>query len=232
MKTATYVCAAAVIIFSAPNSNAQTASVPDVVKTASAFEWTTPNANRLKALFQDKAAVAALENQTLDADDRALSTNSIGEYEILDLNNDGHLELLCTVDASGRTFYTALVAFSEQNGKIARSDVSTNGANFVNFGGSISDLHHDGMKEILVPHLLGMYRGAELVAELPDVYQFHHGRLVRVSEQFSDYYTKRLLPHLMGTFDAVAKEPRSVSRQKQKAVIQQEINAIKSAYGE
>ena len=144
---------------------------------------------------------------------------------IVDLNNDGQLELLCTADVTGRAFYTGLTVFSQQKGKIVRFDVSTNGANFVHLRFSLPDLNHDGRREILVPDLLGPYNGGDPAVILPDIYKFESGKLVKANEEFSSFYTKFLLPHLKGQL-------MNATSDKEIAVVKEEISIIQRNYGE
>jgi hypothetical protein len=99
-------------------------------------------------------------------------------------------------------------------------------------------LGHDGQLEILLPQLLGAYAGADPVAELPDVYRFEQGRLVKANRQYAAYYTKTLLPQLRAKLDGYIRQPPSSKdaieskRQKWIAVTQQEIDALEKAFPE
>jgi len=223
MKTPTLLCAT-LLFFSTTAKCAQTSSA--VVTAANAIEWTAESANKLRAVFHDAVAVTAFYNQTLAPEDAADSnTSAVGEYLIVDLNNDGQLELLCTTDVTGRAFYTELTVFSQQKRKIVRFDVSTHGANFVHLGASLADLNHDGRKEILVPDLLGPYNGGGPAVILPDIYKLENGKLVKANEKFATYYTTVLLPHLEGKL-------RNASDEKDIAVTKEEIRVIKKNYSE
>ena len=148
MQTPTLLCAV-LLFLSTTASDAQNSSA--VIDAASAIGWTTENAAKLKAVFHDTNTVTALYNQTFSPGTvGALNPQAVGEYLIVDLSNDGQLELLCTADASGRAFYTDLTVFSQQKGKIVRFDVSTHGANFVHLSSGLADLNHDGKREMLV----------------------------------------------------------------------------------
>jgi hypothetical protein len=223
MQTPTLLCAV-LLFLSTTASDAQNSSA--VIDAASAIGWTTENAAKLKAVFHDTNTVTALYNQTFSPGTvGALNPQAVGEYLIVDLSNDGQLELLCTADASGRAFYTDLTVFSQQKGKIVRFDVSTHGANFVHLSSGLADLNHDGKREILVPDLLGPYNGGDPAVILPDIYRFHDGKLVKANEEFSSYYTQFLLPHLKGKLS-------NSTDAKEIAVTKEEINIIQGIYGE
>lgn len=224
MTTVPWACAVTGLLsLSAEASFAQTGSV---VKEASAIGWTAENGAKLKALFHDANSAGVFYNQTLAPEDRdASDSQAIGDYLIVDLNNDGQLELLCTADVTGRAFYTTLTVFSRKKGKVVRSDVSTHGANFVQLGSSVADLRHDGRREILVPDLLGPYNGGDPAVILPDIYRFENGKLVKANAEFSSYYTKVVLPHLKGRLS-------NSTNDKEIAVTKEEINIIQNHYGQ
>jgi hypothetical protein len=223
LKTINLLCAL-LLLWSPAATYAQNASA--VVSAASAIGWTAENAAKLKAVFHDTNAVAAFYNRTLAPEDQdPADPQAIGEYLIVALNNDNQLELLCTADVTGRAFYTGLTVFSQQKGKIARFDVSTNGANFVHLDSSLADLGHNGRREILVPDLLGPYNGADPAVILPDICRFANGKLVKANKEFSNYYTKFLLPHLKGKLS-------NATDDKEIAVTKEEISIIQSNYGE
>ena len=230
MKTTGRISAVVLMSFGAWTLHAQTSSI---VKEASAIEWTVANLSKLHAIFPGVKEVADFENQTLAPDDRDdLDPQKVGEFLIVDLNNDGHLELICSVDVTDRAFYTDVVVFSQRRGQIVRTDTSTRGANMVDLGSRIVDLKHDGRKEILVPQLLGQYAGADPAAQLPAIYKFDHGQLVKASREFPDYYNRLLLPQLKAKLESLFNEPRSTTREKWIAVILQEIAIINYAFGE
>ena len=160
---------------------------------AASFNWTVSNGGRLHAIFNDNSAVARFVNAELGSGDVAAS---VGEFSLVGLTAESRLELICTIDYSGRGFFTHLMAFSERDGKIAISDISTNGANITDLKSRIVDLNHDGRYEILVPRLLEQYAGASPVATFIDVYTLNQGRLIESDQHFRGYYADTLLPRL------------------------------------
>jgi hypothetical protein len=95
----------------------------------------------------------------------------------------------------------------------------------VHLDSSLADLGHNGRREILVPDLLGPYNGADPAVILPDIYRFANGKLVKANKEFSNYYTKFLLPHLKGKLS-------NATDDKEIAVTKEEISIIQSNYGE
>jgi hypothetical protein len=199
--------------------------------TADTIEWTASNAERLKAMFPNAAAVAALDRRTAPSDHDADSDN-IGDFRVVNLNNDGNLQVVCLVDVTGRAWYTEVIIFSQHSGKIVRSIISTGGANIGSLDRRLVELHHDGQKQLLLPRWLGPYKGAQPLATFTDVYRFDGQRALRVNQEFSDYYRKTELPRLHSELDALTKSAGAgesaveAARQKQMAAIQQEIDEI------
>ena len=223
------VCTGSLLAVGALNANAAATSVADAAR---AVAWNQSNSRRLYEIFHDSQAVAEFVNETLPAADQGLEPLYVGEYRIVDLNNDGHLQLACTVDVTGRAFYTGLVVFSQQNGRIVRSDTSTgDGANLIDLGNSIVDINHDGRKEILVPRLLGPYTGSRPVGQVVDVYKFMGGQMVKADQEFSGYYRDTLLPHLRSKLANLMRHPErsgtaETARQDKMSVVQKEIGAV------
>jgi hypothetical protein len=198
---------------------------------AGAFEWTGANAGRLGALFHSTHAVGALERQTLPPGENNDFVRDIGEYAIVDLNNDGHLELVCTVDASGHARFTNLVVFWQQDGQIKRAQMQSDGASISELNTRLVDLKHDGRKEILIPHLLAAYAGSDPVGEIPEVYKFDHGELTNVDREFTAYYRHELLPQVKAHLERTLAEPASPEQQKWVQALRREIDAIEHIYG-
>ncbi|MGB6603627.1 MAG: VCBS repeat-containing protein [Steroidobacteraceae bacterium] len=222
-------CAGGLLAVGALNANAAASSL---AAAAGAIAWTPANSHRLYEIFHNNQTVAEFVNETLPTEDQGLEPLSVGEYRIIDLNNDGHLQLVCTVDVTGRAFYTGLVVFSQQNGRIVRSDTSTgNGANLNDLGSSIVDINHDGRKEILVPRLLGPYSGSRPVGRVVDVFKVRNGQMVKANQEFSGYYRDTLLPQLKSKLDSLIQHPERSSnaetaRQEKMSVVQKEIDAV------
>jgi hypothetical protein len=202
-----------------------------ILEDAGAFEWTDDNLGRLDALLHNVRAVGALERQTLPRSESSDSVRDIGDFSIVDLNKDGHVELVCTVDPSGHALYTHLVVLSQQNGQIARADLQSDGASITELGSRLVDLGHNGVKEILIPHLLAAYAGSDPVGEIPDIYKFDHGELVNVDRQFSAYYRHELLPQAQAHLAQVLAQPASPEQQKWAQALRREIDAIEQQYG-
>ena len=221
-----------VSVLAASATPALLAATSPVTGAVDTIEWKASNAERLKAMFPNAAAVAALDRRTAPSDYDADSDN-IGDFRVVNLNNDGNLQVVCLVDVTGRAWYTEVIIFSQHSGTIVRSTISTGGANISSLDKRLVDLRHDGQKELLLPRWLGPYKGAaQPLATFTDVYRFDGQRALRVNQEFSDYYRKTELPRLHSELDALMKlagagEPAvEAARQEQRAAIQQEIDEI------
>jgi len=208
-----------------------------IVTTANAIEWTSPNIDRLKTLFNNADAVAALDKATAPQDYEA-DMDNIGDFRIVDLSNDGHLELVGLVDVTGRRWYTSLVIFSQQGSKIVRSVISTGGANIGSLDNRLVGLRPDGQKQLLIPRWLGRYEGAsQPIAMFTDIYRFDSRELVRANDEFPEYYSTIALPKLRAKLDELEKQPNpgdmaaETVRQKKIAALQQEMDEIHRTIG-
>jgi hypothetical protein len=209
--------------FIATLSNAQDPTLAGI----EAIEWVDSSSAQLKALLSNTDVVSKLANQLGPPEDfREAVPEYVGEFRV-----DGQLELVCTTDVSGRAFYTTLVVIFQQRGRLARAAVSTHGANMLNLGSRIVDLNHDGRKEVIVPQLMEEYQGYRSVAELPDIYRFEHGALVKANLEFRAYYRETLIPQLKQKLKALQNEPKTDDQQHRVDVIRREIAAAESLYG-
>jgi hypothetical protein len=214
--------------FIATLSNAQDPTLAGV----EAIEWVDSSSAQLKALLSNTDVVSKLANQLGPPEDfREAVPEYVGEFRVVDLNDDGQLELVCTTDVSGRAFYTTLVVIFQQRGRLARAAVSTHGAKMLKLGSRIVYLNHDGRKEVIVPQLMEEYQGYRSVAELPDIYRFEHGALVKANLEFRAYYRETLIPQLKQKLNALQNEPKTDDQQHRVDVIRREIAAAESLYG-
>jgi hypothetical protein len=163
--------------------------------------WDIQNLETLKTLFPDKASVQAFLYQ-LDPD-IALTKMTVGEYELCDLTNDGKIELLATLDSSGRGFYNTLYVVHNVNGVLRTFKMGDHPS--IELKASIVDLHHNGLKEILIPRLLDIPEfGTDPAPIVNDVYTWDGIRYSKVNSAFKDYY-RNLLPHLKSEHEAIVK---------------------------
>jgi hypothetical protein len=163
---------------------AQAASIADT-------SWDTRNTDALSA-FQ-KADVAQLFT---DVTGFALPVKStdIGEFTWADLQGNGRMELVATMDVNGRAFFNALFIFwRDSSGKVTTREID--GWMISNLHVVIRDLNGDGRDELIVPTVLVQYNTAETTT-WPMVYRLEKGKYIEASREFSAFYDNEVLPKL------------------------------------
>jgi len=116
----------------------------------------------------------------------------IGDYDFIDLNNDGSYELVFTDDMSGRGFYAIkVVQRIEQGYKI---HYGIGGFNEAEISDIVVDLNKDGIKEILVLEPIEEeVRGFGNITFWTAIYNWDGEKLIRVDEKFPEYYQNILI---------------------------------------
>lgn len=173
-----------------------------IVAQAAALSWSSKAAGPLRQLLSKREAAQAFLNYLYGYDEFEFKGTTgkyapahLGDYRLIDLNNDGRLELLATADFTGRAFYETLAVFTNKNGQIQSTDLTDRWA-INDLDAAITDLDHDGRKELLLDREPNEYRGTETIPGLTDIYHYDGSRLIQVDRQFKDYYRKDLLPRL------------------------------------
>lgn len=116
---------------------------------------------------------------------------TLGDYRILDLDNDGRADLIATVDYSGRRFFNHLLVLHDDGERLTVQVVDA--WNIESLDGAVQDLDGDGRVEILLRQSLSPYLGAKPMAGWTAVFRFEGGHLVDQSERFPQFYDKRIL---------------------------------------
>jgi hypothetical protein len=196
-----------------------------ITEHAQRMPWTTDHSVAMRKLFINTAAVQDFVNHFVGSE---AVPAKVGEYRLVDMNGDGQLELMVTIDYSGRNFYTNIVLFSKHDGRIAFTQVSSEGANIDNLDSHIVDIDHDGHKELLVPRLLSPYQGAEPTAMFTDIYTYQDGHLVQSDKRFVNYYLNHRLPQLQARMTQLRNghATSGAASQKLQEALQKEIDAI------
>ncbi len=194
--------------------------------------WTAQNMDALKQIFSDKAGVEVFIRQMYG--DVEVEPN-VGDYTVIDLNGDGDVELVATLDFSGRAFYTTLMVVHQVNERFKSCEVSSGGANIGDLKSRIVDLRHNGTKQILVPRLLSPYAGASPTPVVTDVYKWSRNGCQRANAEFKDYYSNTVLPRLTAALIALSQGPNSASPAtvaKLKDKYQKEIDEVQKIIGQ
>ena len=172
---------------------------------AEKLSWDKQHIGALKALFLNVPSVETFLKEfkpflaTLEA--------HVGEYEITDLNNNGKLELLATIDVSGREIYSAVYVVQKVNNKLRISELHASGigtsSSIGNLKSCIVDLNGDGVKEFIMPRMLAFPEyGTDPCPIIMDVYDLDGTEFRKANASFKNYY-RSLLPGLKSELEAI-----------------------------
>jgi hypothetical protein len=117
---------------------------------------------------------------------------TLGDYRLLDLDNDGRTDLIATVDYSGRRFFNHLLVLHDDGERFTVQVVDA--WNVESLNGTVQDLDGDGRVEILLRQSLTPYLGASPTAGWTAVFRFEGDQLVDQSARFPQFYDTRILP--------------------------------------
>jgi hypothetical protein len=204
----------------------------NLLDEARKLSWDTRNVEAIKTLFSNKTSIETFlkEAKPVLADIGA----SVGEYEITDLDNDGRLELVVTIDFTGRAIYNTIDIVQKVNDVFQTSSIWAPGINILDLRSRIVDLNHDRLKEILVPRLLAYPQfGTDPRPIINDVYEWDGAGYSKANVYFKDYY-RSLLPRLKSELEAV-RQGRKLDVPEHKALLEkkyereiEEVNKILS----
>lgn len=189
----------------------------DILTSLQSIGWVEENRSDLEGLLSDQDTATAFM-VALYGDVVVLP--NVGGYLFIDLEGDNGLELVATIDYSGRGFY-ASVAIVYQNGhRLDYQELGGHGGNITNLRNSIDDLDGDGDLEITVPRLLEPYEGVEPVPIFIDVYHWNGSQyIVGDPLQYEDFYRNRVLPRIEENLDALSVDSGSVGADMRAALI-------------
>src|SRR5260370_14117975 len=126
----------------------------------------------------------------------ALAPITVADFTFADLDADGQLELLPSVDFSGRQLFNTFVIVRRQSNNFEVQQIETLGVQALQ--GTYADLKGDGREELLVPTALTPYLGAATPqATWTAIYGWNGLLLVDASSQFTAYYQSMILPSLL-----------------------------------
>ena len=159
-------------------------------------------------------ASVAWTNQQIGAFLDAVTASSVpatvADFRLSDLDSDGQLELLATVDYSGRQLFNTVVVVRRPVTGFTVQQIET--LEVQQLQGNVTDLNNDARQELLLPKAITPYLGVTgPQAKWTAIYGWSGPLLVDVSAQFSPYYQATILPALKQVLDnLLATAPGSI----------------------
>ena len=175
-----------------------TLALPSYATAASmvSSSWDKGNLDSLKMF--GRADVAQLLTDVtgfaLHADCACVKPQDIGDFTWADLQGDGTLELVATMDVNGREFFNTLIIFRRDPASKVTAE-KLEGWMIPDLQDVIRDLNRNGQDEFIIPTVLESFSTADTIT-WPAVYRLEKGKYVEASRDFSGYYDSDVLPHL------------------------------------
>ncbi len=130
-----------------------------------------------------------------------IKSTDIGEFTWADLQGDGRLELVATMDVNGRAFFNALfVLWREPSGKVTSQELDGWTIRDLqkvirDLQKVIRDLNGGGQDELIIPTVLFQYNTAATFT-WPVIYRLEKGKYAEASRDFPQFYEDQVLPKL------------------------------------
>lgn len=121
---------------------------------------------------------------------------AVGDARFVDLDRDGSLELVATVDYSGRGFFDNVVVVRRQQGHFDWTAVASNGPSIEHLDAHLSDVDGDDVPELVLERFMDRYEGALRVPVETVVYRWEPTGFVDASDTFPQYYRVNVIPGL------------------------------------
>src|SRR5216684_439153 len=160
-----------------------------------AYSWSTTPPNVASVPWTNQQIGAFLDMVTASS-----VPSTVADFTFSDLDADGQLELLASVDFSGRQLPNTILVARHEVSNFAVQQIKALGVQSLQ--GVFADLNQDGRQELLLPTAITPYLGAlTLQAKWTAIYGWNGLLLVDVSGQFSTYYQGTILPALKQALD-------------------------------
>jgi hypothetical protein len=124
------------------------------------------------------------------------SISQVGDFRFADLAGDGRLELVATVDYSGREFFNSVFVVQKQSSAIGYDVQEIEAWNVQSLEGVIKDLNGDRKFELVIPMLLTPYLGARSYAVWRGVFAYAGHEFLEDDLKFLSYYKTEFMPEV------------------------------------
>lgn len=167
-----------------------------LAQTPDSQAWSTSDAQNVSTIQWTTDQISTFVTSAIHSDSQV----SIGDFAFADLLGDGRVELVASVDYSGRAFFNKILII-QQSG--AGYSVQTLPAlNVHELSEVLVDLNSDGNQELLIPTPLTPYLGGSFPqAKWITIYGWSGSIYLDRSEDFSGYYIESILPALQKALD-------------------------------
>jgi hypothetical protein len=156
--------------------------------------WHASRQNQLNAASDLPAQAQHVLEQVLPNADVVPPT--VGEARFVDLDRDGTLELVATVDYSGRGFFNNVVVVRQRQGHLSWTGVSNNGRSIEDLPAHLVDANGDGVPELVLEKYMDRYEGALRVPVETVIYRWGPAGFRDASDAFPQYYRGHVIPAL------------------------------------
>ena len=128
--------------------------------------------------------------------DADLVRPNVGEAYFIDLDKDANLELVATVDYSGRGFFNNVVVVRQQQGTFGGSETRNDGRSIENLPSHLIDANGDGRPELVLERFMDRYEGAQRVPTETVIHRWQTQGFRDDSDAFPQYYRTKVVPDL------------------------------------
>jgi hypothetical protein len=157
-------------------------------------KWLVSQQKELDAAFDLPGQTQHLLEKILPNAD--VVTPTVGEACFADLDRDGNLELIATVDYGGRGFFNNVVVVRQQQDSFTWTDVTNDGRAIENLQAHLIDADGDGVPELILEKFMGRYEGARGVPVETVIYRWGPAGFSDESDAFPQFYRAQVIPKL------------------------------------
>lgn len=166
-------------------------SLSATAQTPEDLSWSVTDTQNVQNAVWTEDEISEFLGRAVSLDDKP----SVGEAVFKDLLGDGKIELIATIDHSGRNFFNTIIIVRRKGGSFSSQEIPA--LNLSNLEKHLTDLNGDGRQEILAPRPLTPYlQGTFPRAKWIAIYGWTDSLYADQSKSFAEYYKNIVLPEL------------------------------------